>query len=425
MSTSVDETMNRIVVVGAGLAGGRTCEQLRRQGFTGEIVLLGSEPHAPYDRPPLSKDVLHGRRDDTALSVDLRGLDIDSRFGSNATSLDVPGRCLITDHGPLSFDGLVIATGAHSIRLPGSGPQFTLRTIDDARAIRSRLVPGSAVIIIGASWIGAEVATAALARGCSVICLEAAQAPLAASLGEQVGAELAPLWNRVDLRTGCRVREVVADGVELTDGTVLHGDLVVTGVGVKPATEWLAGSLPRADGAVIVDEHLEATAGIVALGDAAARWSPRYQRRLRVEHWDNAATAARTAAAAVLDRTIRSEPPRLSFDPVPYFWSDQFGCKLQFAGVASGSDSVVWRGDHGTRSRSAAWVDGTGRMTALLTINAPAEMAAGRRALAADGVVHAGRLSDPTVPLADRDHSPTSSALGVSALPFDPGDDRS
>jgi 3-phenylpropionate/trans-cinnamate dioxygenase ferredoxin reductase subunit len=229
----------------------------------------------------------------------------------------------------------------------------------------------------------------------------------------------------VDLRTGCRVREVVADGVELTDGTVLHGDLVVTGVGVKPATEWLAGSLPRADGAVIVDEHLEATAKIVALGDVAARWSPRYQRRLRVEHWDNAATAARTAAAAVLDRTIRSEPPRLSFDPVPYFWSDQFGCKLQFAGVASDSDSVVWRGDHGTRSRSAAWVDGTGRMTALLTINAPAEMAAGRRALAADGVVHAGRLSDPAVPLADRDHSPTSSALGVSALPFDPGDDRS
>jgi 3-phenylpropionate/trans-cinnamate dioxygenase ferredoxin reductase component len=254
--------MNRIVIAGAGLADGRTCEQLRRQGFTGEIVLLGSKPHAPYDRAPLSKDVL-------------------------------------------------------------------------------------------------------------------------------------------------------------------HSDLVVAGVGVRQTTEWLAGSLPRADSGVIVDEHLEATAGIVALGDVAARWSPRYQRRLRFEHWDKAATAARVAAAAVLDRTIDSEPPRLSFDLVPCSWSDQFGCKLQFADVAGHSDSVVWRRDHGTRSRSAAWVDGTGRMTAQLTINAPAETAAGRRALAVDGYVHAGRLSDPPVPLADRDRSPTSSVLGVSALPFDPDDDRS
>lgn len=389
------KAMSRIIVVGAGLAGARTCEQLRRQGFTGEIVLIGKEPHAPYDRPPLSKDVLHGRRDDTALPIDLRGLDIESRFGNRATSLDVPGRCVLTDHGPLSFHGLVIATGACPIRLPGSGPQLTLRTIDHARAIRSRLVPGSAVVIIGASWIGAEVATAALARGCSVVCLEAARAPFAASLGEQVGSELAFLWNQVDLRTECRVREVVADGVELADGTVIRGDLVVTGVGVRPATGWLVDSALRADGGVPVDEHLEATAGIVALGDVAARWSPRYQRRLRVEHWDNAATAARAAAATILDRTSRSEPPRGSFDPVPYFWSDQFGCKLQFAGVASDSDTVVWRGGHGTRSRSAAWVDGTGRLTALLTINAPAEMAAGRRALA--NGLNADALSARTV----------------------------
>jgi hypothetical protein len=172
-------------------------------------------------------------------------------------------------------------------------------------------------------------------------------------------------WNRVNLRTGCRVREVVADGVEQADGTVLHGYLVVTGADARPATKWPAGSLPRADGAVIVGVHPEATADIVPLGDVAARWPPRYQRRLRVEHWDNAATAGRASAVAFLDRTIRSEPVRLSFEPVPNFSSDQFACKLQFADVARDSDSVVWRGDHSTRSRSAEWMDGTGRMTAL------------------------------------------------------------
>ena len=374
--------MSRIVVVGAGLAGSRTCEQLRRQGFAGEIALIGKEPHAPYDRPPLSKDVLHGRRDDTTLPIDLRGLDVDTRFSTTATSLDVRGRRLLTDHGPLPFEGLVIATGADPIELPGRGPQLTLRTIDDARALRSRLVPGSAVVVIGASWIGAEVATAALARGCSVVCLEAARAPFAAALGEQAGCELAGLWDQVDLRTECRVREILVGGVELADGTVVQADLVVSGVGVRPATEWLAGSPLRAAGGVPVDEHLEAAPGIVALGDVAARWSPRYQRRMRVEHWDNAATAARVAAATVLTRMTRSGPPGRSFDPVPYFWSELFGRKLQFAGVASDSDSVVWRGNHDARSRSAAWIDGTGRMKALLTIDAPAEMAAGRRVLA-------------------------------------------
>ncbi|HMA47977.1 MAG TPA: NAD(P)/FAD-dependent oxidoreductase, partial [Frankiaceae bacterium] len=232
--------MERVVVVGAGLAGARACEELRRQGYAGRLTLVGAEPHPPYDRPPLSKALLRGETDDTTLPVDLTGVQV--LLGRRASGLR-PGR-LETDGGVLDWDGLVLATGAHPVRLPGDGPQRVLRTVDDARALRAALRPGARVAIVGAGWIGAEVATAAAGAGCAVTVVEAGPAPLAQALGEQVGAWSARWYEQagVELRTGTGVAAVTGDGLALADGTWLAADVVLVGVGVRPATGWLEGS---------------------------------------------------------------------------------------------------------------------------------------------------------------------------------------
>src|SRR4051794_29218285 len=185
---TVPDVRSRIVVVGAGVAAVRTVGSLRRRGIGGHIVLLGEEAGPPYDRPPLSKAVLAGERDDTTLRFDPAALDVDVRPGTPAVGLDLVRRVVSTARGGVGFDRLVVATGAAPVRLPGPGSQLTLRTAADAMALRDRLRPGARVVIVGASWIGAEVATQAVARGCVVTCLEAGRAPLAAALGEEVGA---------------------------------------------------------------------------------------------------------------------------------------------------------------------------------------------------------------------------------------------
>jgi 3-phenylpropionate/trans-cinnamate dioxygenase ferredoxin reductase subunit len=396
MSRPTGARPHHIVVVGAGLAGARTCEQLRRTGYEGRLTLVGAERHAPYDRPPLSKAVLMGRLDASPLRVDFDALDVAARLTTTATGLRVDDRVVETTSGDLAYDGLVIATGANPIRLPGSGEQHTLRTIDDALRLRDALRPGANVIIVGASWIGAEVATAALGIGCRVTCVEAGPTVANVALGE-IGERLVPWWNGVELRFGAMVDRVENGAVLLVDGTELPADVVVVGVGVRPATAWLADSTLRLDRGVVVDSRLAASPGVVAVGDVASWWSRRFARRMWVEHWDNAAAAPAVAAATLLDLDAQYGPVH---DPVPYFWSDQFGHKLQYVGAHDAMSRAVVRTAPNDRW-SVVWLDGRDTVTAMLVVDSPRDLVAARRLIMDRVSVDPNLIADGSLPLAD------------------------
>jgi NADPH-dependent 2,4-dienoyl-CoA reductase/sulfur reductase-like enzyme len=329
--------------------------------------------------------VLAGLRDDTSLRFDPVALDVDLHLEEPVTGLDLGRRVVRTARAEIGFDGLLVATGAVPVRLPGDGEQLTLRTADDALALRDRLRPGARVLVVGASWIGAEVATAALARGCAVTCLEAGPAPLAGALGAEVGASFLPWWTGVDLRLGVSVAAVRDGGVLLTDGSAVAADLVVTAIGVRPDTGWLVGSGLDLDRGVVVDEHLRASSGgvvvpgVVAAGDVAARWSPRARARVRVEHWEDAGGAGTTAAGTLLGATGDPLPVH---DAVPYFWSDQFGAKLQYVGAHGAADRPVEAPEDGRPGRTVMWLDPAGAVTAVLTVDRPRDAAAAREAVA-------------------------------------------
>ncbi|MEU6742447.1 NAD(P)/FAD-dependent oxidoreductase [Streptosporangium sandarakinum] len=382
------------MVVGAGLAGVRSVEALRARGFAGTITLIGEERHRPYDRPPLSKAVLLGDTDSTVVDSDLGALEVSFRPGAAAKGLR-PG-VVETTEGELPYDGLVIATGARPVRLLGDGPQHVLRTIDDALGLRALLTPGAKVAVVGAGWIGAEVTTAARRAGCEVTVVEAADVPLAAALGP-VGAWTVPWYEQagVDLRLGTAVASVDHGGLTLADGSAVEADVVVTGVGVRPAVEWLAGSGIGLDDGVVTDEHLRTSLpGVVAVGDCAAWWSRRYGRRLRVEHWDNALNAPEVAVASLMGEAA-------VYDPVPYFWSEQFGHMVQYAGRHDGG-RMVMRGDPGTDPKwGACWVDDRDRLVAVLSVDRPRDLVQGRRLIEGGRPLDVERLADPAVALRD------------------------
>ncbi|MGV9597624.1 NAD(P)/FAD-dependent oxidoreductase [Streptosporangium sandarakinum] len=382
------------MVVGAGLAGVRSVEALRARGFAGTITLIGEERHRPYDRPPLSKAVLLGDTDSTVVDSDLGALEVSFRPGAAAKGLR-PG-VVETTEGELPYDGLVIATGARPVRLLGDGPQHVLRTIDDALGLRALLVPGVKVAVVGAGWIGAEVTTAARRAGCEVTVVEAADVPLAAALGP-VGAWTVPWYEQagVDLRLGTAVASVDHGGLTLAGGTAVEADVVVTGVGVRPAVEWLAGSGIGLDDGVVTDEHLRTSLpGVVAVGDCAAWWSRRYGRHLRVEHWDNALNAPEVAVASLMGE-------KAVYDPVPYFWSEQFGHMVQYAGRHDGG-RMVMRGDPGTDPKwGACWVDDRDRLVAVLSVDRPRDLVQGRRLIEGGRPLDVERLADPAVALRD------------------------
>ncbi|WP_036321577.1 NAD(P)/FAD-dependent oxidoreductase [Microbispora sp. ATCC PTA-5024] len=387
--------MDHVVVVGAGLAGVRSVEALRAHGFAGRITLIGEERHRPYDRPPLSKAVLLGETDSTVVDSDLDALDVRLCLGAAAKGLREG--VLETTEGELEYDGLVIATGATPVRLRGEGRQHVLRTIDDALALRERLVPGARVAVIGAGWIGAEVATAAARAGCAVTVVEAGETPLAAALGA-VGGHTIPWYAQagVELRLGAKVGTIDADGLTLMSGARVKADVVVTGVGVRPAVEWLKGSAVEVDNGVVVDEHLRTRLpGVVAVGDCANWWSRRFGTRLRVEHWDTALQAPDTAAAALLGEDA-------VYDPVPYFWSEQFGHMVQFAGHHPAAERVLLRGDpRGEGKWAACWLTAGDRLAAILTVDRPRDVVQGRRIVEAGHRLDPARLTDPSVPLRD------------------------
>jgi 3-phenylpropionate/trans-cinnamate dioxygenase ferredoxin reductase component len=387
-------SISRVVVAGGGLAGLRTVEALRGRRYAGAITLVGAEPHAPYDRPPLSKQLLAGAVDDTTLDADFGALGVEFRVAE--TAMGLADGALLTDRGVHPFDRLVVATGAVPAALPGDGAQRFLRTIDDARSLRGLLRPGLRLAVAGAGWIGAELATAAAAHGCQVTVVEAGQAPLAGAIGPQVGAQTQRWYAEagVDLRLGTAVDSVHAGGLVLAGGSHLAADEVVTAIGVRPAVAWLTECGIGLHNGVAVDEGLRSSmADVFAAGDCAAFWSRRYGRRLRVEHWDNALHAPEVVAANVLGESE-------VYDPVPYFWSEQFGRMVQYIGHYEAADRLVWRGDPAGQRWSACWLAGD-RLAAVLAVDRPRDLAQGRRVVASGAPVDQVRLADPDVPVRD------------------------
>jgi 3-phenylpropionate/trans-cinnamate dioxygenase ferredoxin reductase component len=384
----------RIVLAGGGLAGLRTLEVLRARGYSGAVTLVGAEKRPPYDRPPLSKRVMLGELADTTLREDLDGLGGEVRLGETATGLE-PG-LLRTDQGEHRFDRLVLATGAAPVALPGSGPQRFLRTLDEALTLRELLRPGLRLAIVGAGWIGAELATAAAARGCRVTVVEAAAAPLTAAVGAEIGALTADWYAAagVELRLGQPVESVEPGGLALAGGGWLAADEIVTAVGVRPEVGWLNGSGVALDNGVAVDAQLRTSVpGVFAAGDCMAFWSLRYRRRLRFEHWDVALRSPDVVAGNLLGGTD-------AYDPVPYFWSEQFGRMIQYVGFHGAADRMILRGDPAERRWAACWLAGD-HLVALLTVNFPRDLAQGRRVIESGTPVDAARLSDPAVLIRD------------------------
>jgi 3-phenylpropionate/trans-cinnamate dioxygenase ferredoxin reductase subunit len=392
---------DRVVIAGAGLAGLRTAEELRARGYTGAITMIGAERRPPYDRPPLTKKFMTGELDDTSLRADMTALGVDLRLGEVATGLG--DGVLRTDRAEYGFGALVVTTGASPVRLAGSGPQRVLRTLDDAMALRSVLRPGVKLAVIGAGWIGAELATSAARRGCQVTVVEAAPAPLVGALGAEVGSVTEPWYAAagVELRLGQPVESVEPGGLALPVGEWLAADEIVTAVGVRPEVGWLAGSGVMLENGVAVDEGLRASRpGVYAAGDCAAFVSRRYRRRVRVEHWDTAIHAPGVVAANILGGDER-------YDPVPYFWSEQFGRMVQYGGHHTAADQLIWRGDPAAKDWSACWLAGPGapgaraRLVAVLAVSRPRDLLQGRRLIASGALVDPARLADPGVPIRD------------------------
>jgi 3-phenylpropionate/trans-cinnamate dioxygenase ferredoxin reductase component len=384
----------RVVVVGAGLAGLRVTEELRARGYSGALTLIGAESRPPYDRPPLSKRVMTGELDDTGLRPDLQALAIELRLAETAVGLE--DGMLRTDAADYEWDALVLATGASPVTLPGEGDQRVLRTVDDALALRARLRPGTRLGIVGAGWIGAELATAAAARGCLVTVVEAANTPVLAAVGAEVGARTVPWYAEagVELRLGESVAAIEAGGIALAGGGWLPADVIVTAVGVRPTVAWLAGSGVQLDNGVVADAGLRSSApGVFAVGDCASFWSGRYERQLRFEHWDVALHAPEVVAANIMGGSER-------YDPVPYFWSEQFGRMVQYVGWHGGADGLVWRGTPAGGRWAACWLAGT-RLVATLTVGLPRDLLQARRLIEAGAAVDPDRLADPGVAVRD------------------------
>lgn len=391
--------MNTVTVVGASLAGLSAARALRAYGYDGRIEIVGAERHRPYDRPPLSKEFLAGAvtADDLALeSAEDEALDLTWRLGRSAVRLDPADRAVVLDTGErVAGDGVVVATGATARQFPGPrlAGVHSLRTLDDAVELRSRLLPGTRLVVIGAGFIGAEVASTARRLGVDVTVVEAAPIPLAGPLGEEMGRACAALHAEHGVRliagaVGARlVGERRVRAVRLADGTELPADLVVTGIGSIPCVGWLAGSGLSIDGGVLTDERCAtAIPGVVAVGDCALAHSRYAGVPLRAEHWTQAQQQPALAAATLLGRDHQPAP----LAGLPYFWSDQYGVRLQFAGHRRTGDTVeviegdlesrrfvaVYRRDEGPAAGTAT------RAVAVLAMNQPRPFARWRRELA-------------------------------------------
>lgn len=386
--------MQHIAVVGASLAGLRAVEALRRRGYAGALTLIGDEPRRPYDRPPLSKQVLAGDwPEDRVFFRQKEGyeaLDLDLRLGVRATGLDGVARSLhLSDGSALSYGGLVIATGARARELPnpqGLSGVHVLRSLEDSLRLRDELPSARRVAIVGAGFIGLEVASVCRAKGLAVTAIEMAPVPLARILGEPVARAVVGLHEAegVQFRNGVSVTGLEGEGrvqaVLLSDGSQVETDLVVVGIGVVPNTEWLAGSGVALSNGVVCDARCAtALPQVVAAGDVARFFNPRFGIDQRIEHWTHAVEMANAAAQCLLDGAAAPE-----FAPVPYFWSDQYDVKIQFAGQVQPEDEVrVLEGSLTDRSERKLVVayGRAGQLTGALTWNRPPRLIQLRRAI--------------------------------------------
>jgi NADPH-dependent 2,4-dienoyl-CoA reductase/sulfur reductase-like enzyme len=369
-----------IAIVGASLAGLSAARALRQQAYDGAIIAIGAERHEPYDRPPLSKAFLTGEcaASDLALGDPAEALQLDWRLGSTAVRLDPAQRSVTLAGGEeIRVDAVILATGSRARLLPGADGLdgvHTLRTLDDAVALRADLATGSRLVVIGAGFIGAEVASSARSLGLDVTVVEALPTPLVGPLGAEMGAVCAGLHadHGVRLITGVGVARLTGservDGVELADGTRLEADVVVVGIGAQPNVEWLAGSGLDIAGGVVTDANgATDLPNVVATGDCAASFSPYVGVVHRSEHWTHALEHPALAVSTLLGRGHTGRAP----SGIPYFWSDQYGVRIQFAGHRVDGDTVrVVEGDPGQRSFLALY-EREGRPVGVLGMNQP------------------------------------------------------
>lgn len=394
------------VIVGANLTGGRAAETLRSEGFDGRVVLIGAEPYRPYERPPLSKGFLNGSVSEEDLF--LRSLDfydeqsIELRLGVRATNLDPGARIVtLTDGESIHYDMLLIATGSSPRRLGIPGEMLEgvhyLRSLDDARRIRSGLASAERVAVIGMGFIGAEIAAASRELGRDVIALEAGELPMVGALGSEVARRLAEIHRGrgIELRTSASVREIRGDvrvSEVVTDTEPIPCDMVVIGVGVTPEIGWLEGSGVAIDGGVITDAACRTNLpDVFAAGDVARQFHPRYDRHLLIEHFDHAGNQGVTAARSMLGLPVADVP-------LPYFWTDQYDLNIQVAGLTTGYDEIVFRGTVESGSWSAFYLR-EGTFIAALAVNRFRDFSAARRILNHGIVVDAVQLADEGVEL--------------------------
>jgi len=399
------------VIVGGGFAGAKAVEALRDSDFDGQLILFAEEEYLPYERPPLSKEYLAGKKtlnDFTVQNSDwYRDHDVDLRLRTRVSSLDPAAHIVgLPDGTAVHYDKLLLATGSASNRppIPGSdaaGVHY-LRNYDDASALNSVLTEGSSLAVVGAGWIGLEVAAGARQRGVNVTVVETAKQPLVAALGEAVGEVFANLHrdHGVDLRLATQVEEISttggkATGLKTRDGSTVAADAVLVAVGAKPNIELaeLAG-LSLGDGGVLVDASLRTSdPDIYAVGDIAAAEHPLFRARIRTEHWANALKQPAVAAAGMLGKPGE-------YDELPYFFSDQYDLGMEYVGHAPNFERMVFRGDVPGREFVAFWLDGGNRVLAGMNVNIWDVLDDVKALIRSGTPVDPDELADPKAPLA-------------------------
>jgi 3-phenylpropionate/trans-cinnamate dioxygenase ferredoxin reductase subunit len=400
------------VIVGGGLAGAKAAEALRDNDFDGHIILFAEEEQLPYERPPLSKEFMAGKKSLSEFTVHnsawYRDHDVDLRLGTRVSSLDPSAHTVgLPDDTTVGYDKLLLATGSASRRppIPGSdaaGVHY-LRTYEDASALNSVLAEGSSLAVVGAGWIGLEVAASARQRGVNVTVVEAAKQPLLVALGEEVGEVFANLHREhgVDLRREAQVEEITtadgrASGLRLRDGSTVGADAVLVAVGAKPNVELAEqAGLSLGDGGVLVDASLRTSdPDIYAVGDIAAAEHPLFGTRIRTEHWANALKQPAVAAAGMLGKPGE-------YAELPYFFTDQYDLGMEYAGHAPSFDRVVFRGDVARREFLAFWLDGDNRVLAGMNVNIWDVLDDIKAMILSRAPVDPDTLADPQLPLAE------------------------